>query len=372
MDPITTDDAFLRSLEMLVNKEGTHHPHTKKDERNIKNTWYHAVTSDIVENNYKNFTLPFLNMLDDYIKFRLRSSDGYDLIGLFYSICFLLKNNPLFFSDETHDAKFPLWNGTTWVYRQDDSAGVSFCPTPYELYFLFLCNLYSYSKNLLSRYTWLREFLFVCDQASLTGNYRIDNILYTELFDNKKYDKYRANYQIDSAGYFILSNTTITDDTSLGNMNDFLRRKSPFVDNTRYIGDIVDIVEPKKTKRLSHSAVPKVEKVPNPNPAGKTPHKSIKSVTVKQPSCQYGSLCYRQHNIKHITDFHHPPDDQTGDDNMSDDETSSGGNRRRKTTHKRKKCKNIKTKRRQKTPKLKKKTNKKKRKSEKYKMNKEI
>ena len=370
MDPITTDDAFLKELNSLVNRAGTTPPRIKPNDIQIKNKWYHAVTSDIVEDNYTNFTLPFLNMLDDYINFRLRRPDGYDLNGLFFSICFLLKDKPLFFSDETHEAKFPLWNGTTWVYSQDDRDGVSFCPTPYELYFLFLCNLYCYSNNLLSRYTWLREFLFVCDQASLTGNYRIDNILYTELFDNKKYDKYRANYHIDSAGYFIVSNTTVTDDTSYGSLDDFLRRKSPFVDNTRYIGDIGDIAAPKKTKRLSHSAVPKVEKVKNPNPAGKTPHKSMKSVTVKPSSssvCPHGSLCYRKdpnHIIKFhgtkITKFHDP----TG--NMS-----AGGNRTRKTTHKRKKRKNIKTKRRQKTPNLKK-TNKKKRKSERYKMNKEI
>jgi len=365
MDPITTDDAFLEELESLVNTAGTERPNPKWNERNIKNTWYHAVTSDIVETNYMKFTMPFLNMLDDYIKRRLSSPDGYDLIGLFYSICFLLKDKPLFFSDETHDAKFPLWNGTTWVYREDDSAGVSFCPTPYELYFLFLCNLYCYSNDLFIKYKWLREFLFVCDQASLTGNYRIDNILYTELFDNKKYTypAKSSNVLIDSAGYFILSNTTITDDTSRGNMYDFIRRESPFFEQKRYIGDIGDIVVHKKTKRLSPSAVPKVQKVKPSNRAGKTRYTPMKSVTVKQASCPYGHSCYRK-DPKHIIEFHGTKKTKFNDPM---DETSAGGNRRRKTTHKRKKCKNINTKRRQKTPKLKKKTTKKKRKSERYK-----
>ena len=109
--------------------------------------------------NRADFTDNFLHLIDNETKIQKGN-----LLRFFSFIAqFLMKLDP-----ETRDLDKP-----DHIYAPAN-----------RLYFLFLANVYCNSKKYFARYDWLVQLLSIFEQTSLTGEFKIDEHLYKDLFED--------------------------------------------------------------------------------------------------------------------------------------------------------------------------------------------
>ena len=213
--------------------------------------------------NYKNFTDNYIKLVDELVEnWKVKNPDPSDK---FYSM--------------ESDILQPITN-VTKAMSMSTAWSYSYTPDNY-LYFYFLCNLYCNSKKYV-KYDWLPRLLFVFEQLSLTGEFKINEYLYTKLFaDCSENIQSNLPFAMERNEHYKIALYDL-EHKSLCNSS---------ISQVLNTSDEDTIIEWNTIEADTENQ----KLIEEQNRAG----------TIKPP-CKYGTECYRLNNPKHRHEFSHP------------------------------------------------------------------
>ena len=237
-----------------------------------------------------------------------------------------------------------------------------------RLYFILLANIYCYSKEYFENYPWLTQLLSIFEQTGLTGEFKLTETAYNELFAERGHGK-RPTIKSDlpffvkkmhiltkapiyDYNYKSLSNSSIASVVGVSSAPPLgwkgSKAKEEKIDVLRRQAEDKAEIELKKLS-VSVAAPP-----PSVSVTAAPPAKSVATASTPSGQCPYGSQCgYYKHSrgpnvtekdIKHVRSLHpqhsrhlqHLPEEE-------EENTSAGGKKNRKRSKKGKTRKNKKS-----------------------------